>query len=253
MKKHDINLEANAYYDYSRPNFIMSYSKSLLNLFLWSGMILIISGIFVGLFITDQDSQQGEHYKIIYIHVPSAWISILTYGGMTICSVIFLIWKNILAFFIAKAMARIGAIFTFITLVTGSFWGLPVWGTYWVWDARLTSVLVLFFLYLSYLIFQNAFRTELEGAKASSLLTIIGFINIPIVKFSVDWWSTLHQSSTVSQISSKIDSTMYIPLIFIFFGLLIIEAYTIMLFLRTEIVNKRFEAIQLDRIRAMNL
>ena len=149
------------------------------------------------LFASPPDYQQGESVRIMYVHVPAAWMALFCYTNMAIAAAVGLIWKHPVADLAAKATAPIGACFTFLALLTGSLWGKPMWGTWWVWDARLTSMLVLFFLYLGYMALHNAFDDPARGVRASSILALVGFVNVPIIKFSVDWWYTLHQPASI--------------------------------------------------------
>ena len=164
-------------------------------------LALITLGLFVvGLamaFRTPPDYQQGETVKIMYIHVPTAWLSTFIYGVMALASLGTLVWRHPLADAAQKAAAPIGAVFTFVCLVTGSLWGKPMWGTYWVWDARLTSVLVLFILYLGLIALSRSIDDPGKAARATAILTLVGTVNLPIIKFSVDWWNTLHQPASV--------------------------------------------------------
>ena len=155
-------------------------------------------GLYGGLVLAPADYQQGDAYRIIFIHVPSAWMSMFIYAVMGVASFVALIWRIKLAEVVAMQSAPIGAAFTFITLVTGSLWGKPMWGTWWTWDARLTSELVLLFLYLGVIGLYHAFEDRRQGARAAGFLAIIGIINVPIVHFSVNWWNTLHQGSTIN-------------------------------------------------------
>ena len=156
------------------------------------------SGSYLGLFQAPPDYQQGESVRIMYVHVPSAWMALFVYTNIALASAVALIWRHPpgrgLA---AKASSPLGAGFTFLALATGSLWGKPMWGTWWVWDARLTSVLVLFFLYLGHMALMNAFDDAARGRKAAAILALVGFVNVPIIKFSVDWWNTLHQPASV--------------------------------------------------------
>ena len=161
------------------------------------------------------DYQQGESFRIIYIHVPSAWMSMFVYMVMAISGGIGLIWRIKIAEIIARSSAPIGASFTFLALVTGSIWGKPMWGTWWVWDARLTSELILLFLYLGYIALQSAFEDRRVAARAGAILALVGIVNIPIIHYSVEWWSTLHQGPTISKLDTpSIHISMLIPLLF---------------------------------------
>jgi heme exporter protein C len=162
-----------------------------------AGVLLFLPGIYAALVTSPVDYQQGETVRIMYVHVPAAWGALLLYAAMGIAAFVAFIWKHALADLFCKAAAPIGATLAAICLITGSLWGKPMWGTWWVWDARLTSMLVLFFFYLGALALRGAFADETRGAKASQLLLLLGVINLPIVKFSVEWWHTLHQGESV--------------------------------------------------------
>jgi len=184
-------------FDLFRPRFLFTASSYLLPLFAMCSITLLLAGFFFAAY-SDTDLQQGESYRIIFLHVPSAWISLSFYAGLALFSLCYLLTHTQAFFFLALTLARIGAIFSLITLITGSLWGKMSWGTYWVWDARLTSVLVLFFLYLGFLFLYQAHESTQKAMFNSSLLGMIGFLNLPIIKFSVEWWNTLHQSSSIS-------------------------------------------------------
>ncbi|MDH5771746.1 MAG: heme ABC transporter permease, partial [Rhodospirillaceae bacterium] len=182
----------------------------VLAVFLLSGAI----GLYMAFFTAPADYQQGESARIMYVHVPAAWMSMFCYTVMAVASAVSLIWKHPLADVSARASAPIGAAFTFLALATGSLWGKPMWGTWWVWDARLTSVLVLLFLYIGYMALQGAFDDRVRAAKASAILALVGFVNVPIIKFSVDWWNTLHQPASVVKMGgSSIHPSMLWPLL----------------------------------------
>ena len=160
-------------------------------------VIVFALGLRSALLTSPMDYQQFDAVRIMYVHVPCAWLSLIIYSIMAISNISGFIWRNPFSYLIAKAIAPIGAIFTLITLITGSIWGQPIWGTWWVWDARLTSVLILFFLYLGYIILVNSFDDKLKGEKIAAIISIIGFINIPIIKFSVEFWNSLHQPASI--------------------------------------------------------
>ena len=170
-------------------------------------------GLYLGLFVAPQDYLQGESIRIMYIHVPSAWMSMLIYFLMGIMAFIALVWRVRTMEIMAMNSAPIGAAFTLIALATGSLWGRPTWGTYWVWDARLTSELVLLFLYLGVIGLYKAIDEPRKAARAASLLVLVGMVNLPIIHFSVKWWNTLHQGSSISMTGSKIDPSMLWPLL----------------------------------------
>ena len=168
----------------------------------WFGGLCLLSlalGLYLGLVVAPADYEQGDSYRIIYIHVPAAWMSMFVYMVMATSSAIFLIWRLKIADVVAEASAPIGAAFTAVALLTGSFWGKPMWGTWWIWDARLTSELLLLFLYLGYMALRGAFEQPGTAARAASILALVGVINIPIIHFSVEWWNSLHQTATISQ------------------------------------------------------
>jgi len=174
----------------------------------------LLYGLYLAFFASPADYQQGETVRIMYIHVPAAWMALLAYLAMAVAAIFYLVWRHPLADIGARAMAVPGASFALITLLTGSFWGRPMWGTWWVWDARLTSMLILFFLYLGYIALADGFERPERGSKPASLLLVVGVINLPIIKFSVDWWNTLHQGSSVLRFGGpSIDPAMLLPLL----------------------------------------
>ena len=182
----------------------------------------------------------------MYVHVPSAWLASFLYFSLAISCVFYLVWKHPLADLVSSSIAPIGALFSALTLVTGSLWGKPMWGTWWVWDARLTSMLVLFFFYLGYILLSNAFERKIDGSKTASVLAIVGLINLPIVKFSVDWWHTLHQPASIIKIGGpSIDDKMLLPLILMIFALSFFSLYLIILNVKTKLIEKKCEALLL--------
>jgi heme exporter protein C len=183
----------------------------------WTGaacVLLLAAGTWLSLLGSPRDYQQGETVRIMYVHVPAAWMAMFTYANLAIASAVGLVWRHPLAEVAARAMAPLGAAFTALCLVTGSLWGKPMWGTWWVWDARLTSVLLLFLLYLGYIALANAFEDEARGTRAASILALVGAINLPVIKFSVDWWNTLHQPASVSRLDAPaLHPSMLLPLL----------------------------------------
>ena len=179
--------------------------------------ILFITGLYLSLLKSPDDIVQGSAVRIMYVHVPSAWLSIFSYLLLAICSLFFIVWRHPLADILSRAIAPVGALFSLLTLLTGSIWGKPMWGTWWVWDARLTSMLILFLLFMGYIALSNAFEKSERGSRPAALLAIAGSINLPIVKFSVDWWSTLHQPASIMRTGGvSIDSSMLLPLVIMF-------------------------------------
>jgi len=176
-------------------------------------VFLLIFGVYLALFGSPDDIVQGSAVRIMYVHVPSAWIALSSYLMLAICSFFFIIWRHPLADILSRSIAPVGALFALLTLITGSIWGRPMWGTWWVWDARLTSMLILFIFFMGYIALSNAFEKNERGSRPAALLAIAGSINLPIVKFSVDWWNTLHQPASIMRSGGiSIDSSMLWPL-----------------------------------------
>lgn len=181
---------------------------------LWVGCLLLTTwGLWLGLFSSPPDYQQGESVRIMYVHVPAAWMSMMIYALMAAFGFVALVWHVRIAEVLAMCSAPIGAAFTLVALVSGSLWGRPTWGTYWVWDARLTSELLLLFLYFGVMSLQHAYDEPRKAARAASLLAIVGLVNLPIIHFSVNWWNTLHQPSSIGMGTSSIHPSMLWPLL----------------------------------------
>jgi len=177
------------------------------------GLVAFVAGVYYALFDSPADYQQGNSVRMMYVHVPAAWASMSVYGFMAVASFVTLVWRHPLALIAAKAAAPIGATFTALALLTGSLWGKPMWGTYWEWDGRMTSVLVLLFLYIGYMALWQAFEDDEKAGRAASILALVGVVNLPIIKFSVEWWNTLHQPASVMRIGGPtIAGDMLIPL-----------------------------------------
>ncbi len=203
-------------------------------------VVTIAIGLYTGLVTSPDDYQQGASVRIMYLHVPAAWMAMFVYTSMAIAAFVGLVWKHIVAELYAKAAAPLGAAFTFICLVTGSLWGKPMWGTWWVWDARLTSVLILFFLYLGYMALVDAFDDEQKGINAGAVLLLIGVVNIPIIKFSVDWWNTLHQPASLMRFAKPaIDGSMLMPLLTMAIGFTALFTALVCIRLKTEIAKRK--------------
>ena len=230
----------------ANPNRFNRITEKIQPCILFITIITLISGLYFGLFDSPQDYQQGDAVRIMYVHVPSAWLASFLYFSLAISCVFYLVWKHPLADLVSNSIAPIGALFSALTLVTGSLWGKPMWGTWWVWDARLTSMLVLFFFYLGYILLSNAFERKIDGSKTASVLAIVGLINLPIVKFSVDWWHTLHQPASIIKIGGpSIDDKMLLPLILMIFALSFFSLYMIILNVKTKLIEKKCEALLL--------
>ena len=205
---------------------------------------MISLGLYYGLFDSPKDYQQGDAVRIMYVHVPSAWLASFLYFSLAISCIFYLVWKHPLADLIANAIAPIGLIFSVLTLITGSLWGKPMWGTWWVWDARLTSMLILFFFYLGFILLSNAFERKIDGSKTASVLAIIGLINLPIIKFSVDWWHTLHQPSSILRMDGpSIDKEMLFPLALMMVGFSLFSLYLIIINVKTMLMEKKCESL----------
>jgi len=205
-------------------------------------------GLIWGLFFAPADWQQGDAVRIMYIHVPAAWLASAGYMGLAVCSVLSLVWRHPLADLAAAEIGPVGAGFTALCLATGSLWGKPMWGAWWVWDARLTSVLVLFFLYLGHVALVRAFDDPVRGYRAGAILALIGVVNLPIIKFSVDWWNTLHQPATISLTGAP---SMYLgmlwPLAFATLGYSLAFAAIVLARTRAAVMERRIRGLLMAR------
>ena len=216
-----------------------------------AALLLTVTGLVWGLVFAPPDYQQGDTVRVMYVHVPSAWMALLCYAVMALCSASFLIWKHTLADLAARASAPVGACFTAVALISGSLWGRPIWNTWWAWDARLTSVLVLFFFYLGYLALHAAFDDREAGRRAAAILACVGAINLPIVKFSVDWWHTLHQPASVLRLDGPtIDPSMLWPLLVTAAGFLAFYVVLLLIRVTSELHARRIEVLQRRRVAA---
>jgi heme exporter protein C len=201
-------------------------------------LILFGWGLVGGLLLAPADYQQGDSFRIMYVHVPAAWMSMFVYMAMAIAGGVALVWKLKIAEIVSRACAPLGASFTFLALVTGSVWGKPMWGTWWVWDARLTSELILLFLYLGVIALHGALDDRRAGARAGAVLALIGVVNIPIIHYSVEWWSTLHQGATVTKFAKpSIHIDMLIPLLVMISAFQCYFAWSLLVRVRSEILD----------------
>ena len=208
-------------------------------------ILSFIIGSYFALYESPPDYIQGDSMRIMYVHVPSAWWALMSYSVLAVSCTIWFITRNPIFNLIAKSIAPIGAVFTIIALVTGSIWGKPTWGVWWVWDARLTSMLLLLFLYLAYIFLWQAISNKDLASKISAVLAMIGFINVPIIKFSVDWWNTLHQPASISKFSSpSIDESMLIPLFIMAFASLCFLITIFSVRLRIEFIETRISRLR---------
>ncbi|MEY9161589.1 heme ABC transporter permease [Bradyrhizobium japonicum] len=235
---------------YSNPGNFVRIAAKLLPL-LWASTVFAFALGLFGAFSAPPDYQQGETVRIMYIHVPAAWTAMLAYAVMAVSALGSLVWRHPLADASQKAAAPLGATFTFICLVTGSLWGKPMWGTYWVWDARLTSVLVLFLIYLGLIGLWQTIEDPSRAARAVSIMTLVGFINIPIVKFSVDWWNTLHQPASVFRMEgSAIAEPMLWPLIVMALAYTLLFVTLHVMAVRNEIIRRRIRRLSIALVAA---
>jgi heme exporter protein C len=208
---------------------------------------MLTIGLYYSLVVAPPDYQQGEAYRIMFVHVPAAWMALMVYGMMTVASIVAIIWRHPLAEIAARAAAPIGAVFTAIALITGSVWGKPMWGTYWVWDARLTSVLILFFLYIGYVALHDAFDDPARGARAAAILCIVGSVNLPIIKFSVEWWNTLHQPASIMRADGPaIHPSMLTPLLVMWGAYMCLFIAVHILRTRAELTDRKIRNLRLS-------
>jgi heme exporter protein C len=208
----------------------------------WAGgaaVVLMVLGLYLALIEAPPDYQQGQAYRIMYVHVPAAWMALMVYALMAAASVIGIVWRHPLAETAARAAAPIGAAFTAIALVTGSLWGKPMWGTYWVWDPRITFELLLLFLYLGYMGLRSAFDDLQRADRVSAVLAIVGIVDVPIIHYSVIWWNSLHQAPSLMKFSKPtMPPEMYIPILAMFLGFTLLFAALLLTRLRAEVLNR---------------
>lgn len=230
----------------ANPTRFMELSGKLLPWVAAVAATLIAYGLYLVFFVAPPDYQQGETVKIMYIHVPSAWLAMMGYAFVALSSFGLLVFRHPLADVSAKAAAPIGAAFTFLALVTGSLWGKPMWGTFWVWDARLTSVLILFFLYLGLMALRSSLEDESLAAKLTAVLALVGVAILPVIKFSVEWWNTLHQPST--GFTKSVDPSMRTPLLIMALGFSALFVVMHMMAMRNEVLRRRVKSLRMAEI-----
>ena len=234
----------------ANPTRFLALSGRILPWLAALSAVALLIGLYLSFFVAPADYQQGDSVRIMFIHVPSAWLAMFCYSLMALSSVGSLVWRHPLADVSAKAAAPLGAAFTFLALFTGSVWGKPMWGTWWVWDARLTSVLVLFIMYLGLIALWRAFEDPSRAGRVAAVLTLVGFINIPIIKFSVDWWNTLHQPASVMRLDGPtIHASMLWPLLVMALAFTLIFLTLHMVAMRAEIFRRRVRTAQMMAAR----
>jgi heme exporter protein C len=232
----------------ANPNRFMQWSGKILPWCAIATVLLLGAGLYLALFVAPPDYQQGESVRIMYVHVPSAYMATMVYAVMAAASAVALIWRHPVADIAAREAAPLGAGFTLLCLVTGSLWGKPMWGTWWVWDARLTSVLVLFFLYLGYIALINAFDEPTRGARAGAILALVGVVNLPIIKFSVDWWNTLHQPASIFRLGGPtIAASMLWPLAVMALGFTLLFVTLWLVRIRSALMAAKLRALRLQQ------
>ena len=232
--------------DLANPTRFLALTARVLPWLIGLTAVAFVAGLYLAFFVAPDDYQQGATVKIMFIHVPNAWLSMFVWGLMSVAALGTLVWRHPLADVAAKCAAPLGAAFTFLALVTGSLWGRPMWGTYWVWDARLTSVLVLFLMYLALIALWRTVDDPSRAGRAAAILTLVGAINLPIIKFSVDWWNTLHQPASIMRLGGpSIHWTIQIPLwaMTIAFTLLFLALH--LAAMRNELMRRRVRTLRL--------
>jgi len=230
--------------DLANPTRFASISARALP-FLWGATIVGLAvGLWLSFFLAPADYQQGETVRIMFVHVPSAWLGLFAYVSMAVSALGTLVWRHPLADVAARAAAPLGAAFTFLALVTGSIWGKPMWGTWWEWDARLTSMLVLFLMYLGLIALWHAFDDQIRAARVAAILVLVGTVNIPIIKFSVDWWNTLHQPASVFRMDGPtIHPSMLVPLLVMAVAFTLLFTTLQVMAMRNELLRRRLAVL----------
>ena len=227
----------------ANPARFRRFSQRVTGSLAFATVLALAVGLYLALIAAPPDYQQGETVRIMFVHVPSAWLAMAGYGLLAVLGGSLLVWRHPLAALMARGAAPVGATFAAVCLITGSLWGRPMWGTYWVWDARLTSMLLLFFLYLGHIALSNAYDHAERGDRAAAILALIGAINLPVIKFSVDWWNTLHQPASVMKLGGPaIHPTILVPLLWMAGALSLLFVLLVLLRTETEIDRRRLEA-----------
>jgi len=239
---------------FANPTRFLRLAEAALPWLVGATVVAFAVGLYMSFFTAPADYQQGETVRIMFIHVPSAWIALACYTLIAISALGTLVWRHPLADVSAKAAAPIGAAFTALALITGSIWGKPTWGAWWVWDARLTSVLVLFFLYLGLIALWQAIDEPSRAGRAAAILALVGFINVPIIKFSVEWWNTLHQPASVLRMGAPtVDSSILIPLLVMAVAFTLLFLALHLMAMRNEILRRRVRSLRQIRADAAQM
>jgi heme exporter protein C len=227
---------------FANPARFLRLARPLTTWLGWGGALLLALGLGIGLFASPRDYLQGESVRIMYVHVPAAWLGMAGWAGIAAASLMQLVWKHPLAAVAARAIAVPGAVFTAICLVTGSLWGRPTWGTYWEWDGRMTSMLVLLFLYIGHAALAEAERERGGEGRIAAIYGLVGAVNLPIIHYSVVWWRTLHQGQSLGLGKSSIDSSMLWPLLLSALGFALLFAAIVLMRMRTALARQKVEA-----------
>jgi heme exporter protein C len=221
------------------PRYFYTVAGKMIPWFMVSFLILLVWGVYQGLFVAPPDYQQGESYRIMFIHVPAAWMSMFIYVVMAVSGLISLVWRIKMTEIFVISSATVGASFTFLALATGSLWGKPMWGTWWVWDARLTSELILLFLYLGIIALHSAIEDKRVAARAVSILALVGVVNIPIIHYSVEWWNTLHQTASVTKFDKpSMPPSMLLPLLLMAVSFKLYYGAVVLMRARAELLER---------------
>jgi heme exporter protein C len=236
---------------FANPAHFLKIARPLTAWFGWAGALLAAAGLAAGLFLSPKDYLQGESVRIMYVHVPSAWLAMAGWTGIAVASLVQLVWRHPLAAVAGRAVAVPGALFTALCLVTGSLWGRPTWGTYWEWDGRMTSMLILLFLYFGYIALESADRERGGEGRITAIFGLLGAVNIPIIRYSVEWWNTLHQGQSISFTGggSSIDGSMLWPLALAALGFTLLFGSVTLMRMRAFLARAKVDA-RLRRLAA---
>ena len=234
---------------FGSPPHVYRLAGRLTPWFAWPAAITILIGLYGGLVLAPPDYQQGDGFRIIYVHAPSAWLSVMIYTTMASAAFVGLVWRMKVAHAVAASCAGIGAWFTAVSLVTGMLWGKPMWGTYWVWDPRLTAQLILLFLFFGYMALRAAIDDPSRADRASALLAVVGIVNVPIIRFSVDWWNSIHQAPSVMKLGRPtMPVDMLVPLLLMLLGFTLYFVAVLTIRLRAEVLRRERQASWLREV-----